>query len=57
MQEITNLVDCGSVHVPPINVLPLEDAIRAHQTIETGTAPGKTGPQSRGPWRLIVCAR
>jgi hypothetical protein len=40
MREITNLVDCGSVHVPPINVLPLEDAIRAHQMIETGHVRG-----------------
>ena len=39
MQEITNLLDCGSV--PPMNVLPLEDAIRAHQTIETGHVRGK----------------
>ena len=41
MREITNLVDCGSVHVPPINELPLEDAIRAHQMIETGHVRGK----------------
>jgi NADPH2:quinone reductase len=41
MREITSLVDCGSVHVPPINELPLEDAIRAHQMIETGHVRGK----------------
>jgi NADPH2:quinone reductase len=41
MREITNLIDRGSVHVPPINVLPLEDAVRAHQMIETGHVRGK----------------
>jgi NADPH:quinone reductase-like Zn-dependent oxidoreductase len=43
MREITNLVDSGSVHVPSIHVLPLEDAIRAHQMIETGHVRGKIG--------------
>jgi NADPH:quinone reductase len=41
MWKITNLIDRGSAHVPPINVLPLEDAIRAHQTIETDHVRGK----------------
>jgi NADPH2:quinone reductase len=40
MRKITNLIDRGSVHVPPINVLPLEDAVRAHQKIETGHVRG-----------------
>jgi NADPH2:quinone reductase len=41
MQEITNLIDRGLVHVPPIDVLPLEDAALAHQIIETGHVRGK----------------
>jgi NADPH:quinone reductase len=41
MREITNLVDRGLVHVPPIDVLPLWDAARAHQMIDTGHARGK----------------
>ena len=48
MREITNLVGSGSVHVPPIRA-PLEDAIRAHQMIETSAT---TRTQSRGPRRL-----
>jgi NADPH:quinone reductase len=41
MREITNLIDGGLVHVPPIDVLPLEDAARAHQMIDTGHVRGK----------------
>ena len=41
MREITNLVDRGLVHVPPIDVLPLWDAARAHQMIDTGQVRGK----------------
>ncbi|HXB68810.1 MAG TPA: zinc-binding dehydrogenase [Candidatus Acidoferrales bacterium] len=41
MRVITNLIDGGLVHVPPIEVLPLEDAARAHQMIETGHVRGK----------------
>jgi NADPH2:quinone reductase len=41
MREIGNLLDRGLVHVPPIEVLPLEDAARAHQMIETGHVRGK----------------
>ena len=41
MREITNLIDRGLVHVPPIDVLPLEDAARAHRMIETGHVRGK----------------
>jgi NADPH2:quinone reductase len=41
MREIMRLIDGGLVHVPPINVLPLEDAICAHQMIETGHVRGK----------------
>jgi NADPH:quinone reductase len=41
MLEITNLIDRGLVHVPPIHVLPLEDAARAHQMIDTGHVRGK----------------
>ena len=41
MSEITNLTDCGLVHAPPINVLPLEDAAHAHQMIDTGHVRGK----------------
>ena len=41
MREITTLIDAGLVHVPAVNVLPLEDAVRAHQLIETGHVRGK----------------
>ena len=41
MRAITNLIDRGLVHVPPIEVLPLEDAAPAHQMIETGHVRGK----------------
>jgi NADPH2:quinone reductase len=41
MREITNLIDRGLVHVPPINVLPLEDAALAHHMIDTGHLRGK----------------
>ena len=41
MREITNLIDAGLVHVPPINVLALGDAALAHQMIETGHVRGK----------------
>ena len=36
MREITHLIDRGLVHAPPIEVLPLKDAARAHQMIDTG---------------------
>jgi NADPH:quinone reductase-like Zn-dependent oxidoreductase len=38
MREITNLIDAGLVHVPLIDVLPLEDAAQAHRMIETATS-------------------
>ena len=41
IREITNLIDAGLVHVPPTEVLPLEDAARAHQIIDTGHVRGK----------------
>jgi NADPH2:quinone reductase len=41
MREITNLIDAGLVRVPPIEMLPLEDAARAHRMIETGHIRGK----------------
>jgi NADPH2:quinone reductase len=41
MREITNLIDAGLVHVPPINVLALGEAALAHQMIETGHVRGK----------------
>jgi NADPH2:quinone reductase len=41
MREITNLIDAGLVHVPPIEMLPLEDATRVHRMIETGHVRGK----------------
>ena len=41
MRAITHLIDCGMVHVPPIEVLPLEDAARAHRMIDTGHVRGK----------------
>jgi len=41
MREIAHLIDGGLVRVPPIDVLPLEDAARAHQLIETGHVRGK----------------
>jgi NADPH2:quinone reductase len=41
MREITNLIDAGLVRVPPIDVLRLQDAARAHRMIETGHVRGK----------------
>ena len=41
MREITNLIDRGLVRVPPIDVLPLWDAVRAHQMIDSGHVHGK----------------
>jgi NADPH:quinone reductase len=41
IREITNLIDAGLVRVPPIEMLPLEDAARAHRMIETGHVRGK----------------
>jgi len=41
MREITQLIDGGLVRVPPIDVLPLEHAARAHRMIETGHVRGK----------------
>ena len=41
MREITNLIDRGMVHVPPIYTLLLEDAALAHQMIDTGHVRGK----------------
>ena len=41
MREITNLIDGGLVQVPPTDVLPLEDAARTHQMIDTGHIRGK----------------
>jgi NADPH:quinone reductase-like Zn-dependent oxidoreductase len=41
MREITHLIDGGQVRVPPVDVLPLEDAARAHQMIDTGHVRGK----------------
>jgi hypothetical protein len=34
MREISNLIDEGLVRVPPIEMLPLEDAARAHRMID-----------------------
>ena len=36
VREINRLIDGGLVHIPPIDVLPLEDAARAHQMIDIG---------------------
>jgi NADPH2:quinone reductase len=41
MREITNLIDSGLTHAPPIHVLLLEDAALAHQLIDTGHVRGK----------------
>jgi NADPH2:quinone reductase len=41
MREITRLIDGGRVHIPPIDVLPLEDAASAHRMIDTGHVRGK----------------
>jgi NADPH2:quinone reductase len=41
MREITHLIDAGCVRVPPTEVLPLENAARAHWMIETGHVRGK----------------
>jgi NADPH:quinone reductase-like Zn-dependent oxidoreductase len=45
MREITNLIDAGLVHVPPINVLTLGEAALTHQMIETGHVRGKLVPK------------
>ena len=41
MREITNLLDRGLVRVPPVEMLPLEDAAQAHRMIEIGHVRGK----------------
>ena len=41
MREVANLIDRGLARVPPIEVLPMEDAARAHRMIETGHVRGK----------------
>jgi len=41
MREITRLIDGGRVHIPPIDVLPLEDAASAHRMIDTSHVRGK----------------
>ena len=41
MRQITQLLDAGLIRVPPIHVLALEEAARAHQMIETGHVRGK----------------
>jgi NADPH:quinone reductase len=41
MREITNSIDAGFIQVPPIDVLPLEDAVQAHRRIESGHVRGK----------------
>lgn len=35
------MIDAGLIHVPPTEVLPLEDAAGAHQMIDTGHVRGK----------------
>ena len=46
MREIPNLIDPGLVHVGPINVLALGEAVLAPQMIGTGHVRGKS---SRSP--------
>jgi NADPH2:quinone reductase len=41
MREIMHLIDGGLVHLPAIDVLPLEEASRAHHMIDTGHVHGK----------------
>ena len=41
MRAITPLIDGGLVRVPSIDVLPLEDAARAHEMIDTAHVRGK----------------
>jgi NADPH:quinone reductase len=41
LREITHLIDNGLIHVPPIGVLPLEEAARSHQMIDSGHVRGK----------------
>jgi NADPH2:quinone reductase len=41
IRRITHLIDRGVVRVPPIDVLPLEEAARAHKMIDTGHVRGK----------------
>jgi NADPH:quinone reductase-like Zn-dependent oxidoreductase len=51
MREITNLIDAGLVRVPPIEMLPLEDAAPAHRMIETGHVRGKLVLKVAGDWK------
>jgi NADPH:quinone reductase-like Zn-dependent oxidoreductase len=48
---ITNLIDAGLVRVPLIEMLPLEDAARAHRMIETGHVRGKLVLKVAGEWK------
>jgi NADPH:quinone reductase len=41
MGGIANSIDAGLVRVPPIDVLPMEDAAKAHRMIETGHVRGQ----------------
>jgi len=41
MREITHLIDGGLVSAPPIEMLPLENAARAHRMIKTRHVRGK----------------
>jgi hypothetical protein len=45
MREITQLNVGGLVRVPPVDVLPREDAARAHEMIDTGKVCGKLVPR------------
>jgi NADPH2:quinone reductase len=41
IREVTHLIDRGLVHVPPIEVLLLEEAALGHRMIDTGHVRGK----------------
>jgi hypothetical protein len=41
IREVTHLIDRGLVHVPPIELLLLEEAALGHRMIDTGHVRGK----------------
>ncbi len=41
LRQIGELIDKGEVHMPPVQVFPLEQAAHVHQMIETGHVRGK----------------
>jgi NADPH:quinone reductase-like Zn-dependent oxidoreductase len=50
IREVTHLIDRGLVHVPPIEVLPLEEAALGHRMIDTGHVREKLVPKVAVLW-------